>query len=109
MSELINGKNLRVFLGFLTALVLIVVEIQFWTTSSKVESLTGWRDEWVNRVRELDATQTADIRYLDGAVKELKIDLKAQKAQGRVDAADFTRLLLDIRDRQMLGIKKQGD
>lgn len=68
-------------------------------TVSQVDELSAWRNEWVNRVRELDATQSASIQFLQDSVTEVKIDLRALKVQSRADASEFMHLLLDIRDR----------
>lgn len=66
---------------------------------SQVDALSAWRDTWVNRVRELDATQSSSIQFLKDSLTEVKLDLRSLKAQCRVDASEFHRLLLDIRDR----------
>lgn len=105
-----NGKTLRWILGIFMAIILAVMEVHSLSISSKVSAyelktsedikqLTEWRDTWVNRVRELDATQTSSIQFLKDSLTEVKIDLRGLKAQCRTDAADFLRLLLDIRDR----------
>ncbi len=106
-----NGsKNVRWVLGIFMAIILSVMELQHWSTDKRVEllavataedidGLTEWRDTWVNRVRELDATQSASIQFLKDSLTEIKIDVRALKSQCRADAAEFMRLLLDIRDR----------
>jgi len=117
----LNGKNIKVFLGIITVIILFLMEWHSISISSaistykteagtritkyktetdkKIGSLTEWRDKWVNRVRELDATQTADIQFLKESMKELKADVRALKAQCRTDADNFIKLLMDIRDR----------
>lgn len=106
----VNGKNVRWVLGIFMAIILSVMELQHWAISSKVRDLSAdtttdiaelirWRDGWVNRVRELDATQTSSIQFLKDSLTEVKVDLRGLKAQCRVDASEFMRLLLDIRDR----------
>ncbi len=87
-----NGKNVRWALGIFMAIILTVMELHSMAISSKVvafelsttheiESLTAWRDTWVNRVRELDATQSASIQFLKDSVTEVKIDLRSLEAQ----------------------------
>ena len=104
-----NGRNIRWVLG-ITVIVLGIMEFHSVSISSKVttleismkadiKGLTDWRDTWVNRVRELDATQTAAIQFLKDSLTEVKIDLRSLKVQCRTDASEFMRLLLDIRDR----------
>ncbi len=105
-----NGKTVRWLFGIFMAIILAVMELHSVAIASRVReftaatnrdiaALTIWRDTWVNRVRELDATQSSSIQFLKDSLTEVKIDLRSLKAQSRTDASEFMRLLLDIRDR----------